>query len=365
MLVSGSSPVLIAPPNDTHRIVWEGADPESAAQAARRLGIQRVESRDLKREISTRLRGCARVFCQGSHTESGRILHELSLIPAHNRTGLPLTFADAEVLLTPLRLIKDRSEISAISAAGMVTSAALAEIAALVRPGVTEREIAATLEFSFKLKGAEVAFPSIVATGRNAATLHYRHLSGTLKRDDLLLVDLGAELQLYAADITRVFPVSGRFTAVQRTLYQAVRNAQQAAISVVRAGVRAQAVYDAAVEELVEGLKKLKVLKGTTKTLIKAGAFKPYFPHGIGHTLGIDVHDVGSLRGNNQARLERGMVITIEPGLYFRSPVGLLPASGVRIEDDVLVTDSGARLLTKFPSECDEIEALLARSRRS
>jgi len=177
----------------------------------------------------------------------------------------------------------------------------------------------------------------------------------------MLLIDCGAEYSMYAADITRVFPVSGTFSGPRRDVYEIVLAAQKAAIRAVRPGADVAAVYRAAARVLVEGLVELGVLRGKASRLLERGAYRPYFPHSIGHTLGLDVHDIGRMRGERRLTLQEGMVISIEPGLYFTSRAGKVPACGVRIEDDVLVTAGGARVLSAaFPKEPGEIEQLLA-----
>ena len=210
----------------------------------------------------------------------------------------------------------------------------------------------------YRARGADVAFSTIVGGGISAATLHYETAHRKLKNEDLLLVDLGAEYKLYAADITRTVPISGHFSKEYRILYTAVLNAQMAAIKRIKHGAKIQTLYDAVVEHLVDGLLQLKVLKGSAKANIKKKTYLPYFPHGLGHGLGLDVHDVGDFRGSAGGILQEGVVYTVEPGLYFPKPIGKLPACGIRIEDDVLVTRKGCEVLTpELPKKPDEVEA--------
>ncbi len=223
-----------------------------------------------------------------------------------------------------------------------------------------EYQIAANIEYWFKLQDCGVAFPSIAAAGRSAATLHYQDHSQALRSSEMLLIDCGATYKGYAADITRVLPVSGRFDKQQARIYDAVLAAQLAAIAKIKHGVRILDVYNAAAKELCYVLRDLKIIKGKNISKpLKDKAFAPWFPHGIGHSLGLDTHDIGKLRGNNDARLKAGMVFTVEPGLYFPKKIAGVAACGVRIEDDILVTKTGCRVLSAgFPKERQEIESL-------
>jgi Xaa-Pro aminopeptidase len=258
-----------------------------------------------------------------------------------------------------MRLIKSPEEVSLIMKAAEITNEALYSVMPLMIAGTAEAEIKETLEFVFRSCGGEVAFDSIVATGKNAAVLHYHRTESRLKRGDMVLLDCGAALGGYASDISRTIPVHGEFEERSRIVYEAVLKAQQAAIKAVRPGIAIEVIYRAAALELISGLKRLGILKGTSAALYKQSTFKEYFPHGIGHSLGLDVHDVGELRGNNRAVLSEGMVITIEPGLYFPKSLKQVPACGVRIEDDVLVTRNGARILTEgFPKNPDDLTGL-------
>ena len=263
-------------------------------------------------------------------------------------------------MLAELRLYKDPHEVKLIQHAAKVTSDAICLAIQATRAGMREYEIRATLEGAFQQHGCEVGFQSIVATGKSAATLHYVTANRILRRRDLILLDCGAEYQNYSADISRVYPVSGRFTDEQAELYNVVLDAQKAAINKIKDGVKIATVYMAAARKLTAGLRRLKVLHGDTANLIKKGAYLPYFMHSIGHSLGLDVHDIGKLRGNNRATLRKGMVFTVEPGLYFSKPVKDIPACGIRIEDDVLVTSNGCKILTRdCPKEIAQLEALM------
>ena len=162
------------------------------------------------------------------------------------------------------------------------------------------------------------------------------------------MIDCGAELNMYNGDITRCYPVDGKFSPIMQEIYSIVLEAQKASIKAVKNNVKIETVYNASAKILTEGLVELKVLKGKVSKLLEKKAYQPYFPHGIGHSLGIDVHDVGNLRGNNNAVLKKGMVFTIEPGIYFPKTVGRAPACGIRIEDNILVTENGCKILSDF-----------------
>lgn len=352
-------PVLYAPKFDSTRLLWEGADPNLKSVAAS-IGADFIQGNNHYLEILKRLSGIGTLFHQNiTSTTSALVAERISERRGFARYPLPERLASSDLIMQRLRLYKDKSEVDAIQRAARITNKALEATISFMGPGATERELAATIEYLFKIQGAEVAFNSIVATGSSAAVLHHTPGIKKLSRSDLVLFDIGAEFELYASDLTRVLPVSGKFSTLQLDLYSIVLSAQKAAISKVRSGVLIKTIYDAAASVIIEGLKSLKVLNGPTAKLLKNGAHKPYFPHGIGHSLGLDTHDIGNLRGNNSSRLESGMVFTIEPGIYFPRKIKNIPACGIRVEDTVLVTKSGCRILTEgFPKEPDEIEAV-------
>jgi Xaa-Pro aminopeptidase len=232
--------------------------------------------------------------------------------------------------------------------------------------GKYEYQVEADIVHHFMQSGLRnVAYPSIVAGGKNACTLHYTENSDKLKNGDLLLIDAGAECDHYAADITRTFPVSGKFSEPQALLYQLVLDAQFAAIEQIKPNVPWNAAHDASVEVLTKGLVKLGLLKGTVSKLIKNEKYKQFYMHRIGHWLGMDVHDVGDYKVNQEWRLlQAGMVLTVEPGLYIpencKSVDKKWRGIGIRIEDDVLVTKNGHEILThEVPKTIAEIEMLM------
>ncbi len=269
-------------------------------------------------------------------------------------------------LLHDLRLYKSRDELALMRRSADV--AAEAHLAAMraARPGVAEYEVEGELLRAMRGRGAVPAFPPTVAGGANACVMHYQANRASLRDGDLLLVDAGAEVECYASDITRTYPVGGRFSREQRALYEVVLEAQLAAIEEVRAGHPFSAAHDAAVGVIAEGLCALKLLKGSAAEAIAQGSYKRYFPSKTGHWLGLDVHDVGDYRVDGEPRvLEEGMVVTVEPGIYVppddRSVAERWRGIGIRIEDDVAVGRDGPEVLTAaVPKHPGELEAFLA-----
>jgi Xaa-Pro aminopeptidase len=238
------------------------------------------------------------------------------------------------------------------------------------RPGVFEYQIVAELEHEFRRHNADSSYHPIVGGGANSCILHYHENDAPLRDGELLLVDAGCEYELYASDITRTWPVNGRFTPAQRAVYDIVLEAQYAAIAKVRPGNHWNEPHDAAVQVITAGLVKLGLLKGRVAQLIKEGAYRRFFMHRTGHWLGMDVHDVGDYKVGDEWRvLEPGMVMTVEPGIYIPAGSKGVPRRfwniGVRIEDDVAVTRDGCEVLTDgVPKRAEEIEALMAATRQ-
>ncbi len=285
------------------------------------------------------------------------------------RTGVtaPEEFISLGHALHELRLFKSRAEIKAMRRAAKISAKAHIRAMKKCRPGMKEYQIEAELLHEFMQHGCRSpAYPSIVGGGANGCILHYTENSDPLNDGDLLLIDAGAEHDYYASDITRTFPVNGKFSKEQKILYEIVLRAQEAAIEKVQPGNYWNDPHDAAVREITKGLKEIGILKGRLPSLIKNEAYKPYYMHRTGHWLGMDVHDVGDYKVNGEWRLlEPGMVLTIEPGLYIREHSrGVAKKwwnTGIRIEDDVLVTRNGHDILSKdTPKTVEEIEAIMA-----
>lgn len=277
---------------------------------------------------------------------------------------LGVTVADPGKILRRAREIKSPAEIALLRRAIDITCQAQREVMASAQPGMREYELQAMLEYIFTKNGsARLGFPSIVGSGPNSCILHYRAGSRQMQNGDLIVIDIGAEYEMYTADVTRTIPVNGKFTKEQAEIYNIVLAAQEAAMVNVKPGVTWRELSAAASRVIVEGLIKLDILKGTIEENLQSGSYRDFFLHGLGHYLGLDVHDVGTY-GPFQA----GVVFTIEPGIYISEATAKkynLPASyhniGVRIEDDILVTETGyENLSASAPRTIAEIEALMA-----
>lgn len=351
---------LIVEPEDPKKILWEGRS-QAIAPIAKEIGADIIRSKDPKATIRDLTRDVRTIFTQTlPGTVSNSIRLDFARQSGETPKRSPMACANADTILSPLRLIKSNSEIQAIAQAGAVTSDVLNSIVPMLVPGTKEREIATLIDCMYRTSGGEPAFPAIVAAGASAATLHYHSHTKLLKRGDLLLIDTGIELGMYASDITRTIPI-GPISTAQTTMYQAVLSAQKAAFRSIRHNALIRDIYLAAAKEITIGLKETGVLHGSLTSLMKREAYKPYFPHGIGHSLGIDVHDVGGLRGDTESRLKAGMVFTIEPGVYLAKPTKHLPALGIRIEDDIVVERDGCSILTEnaFPKELEDIAGVM------
>ena len=281
----------------------------------------------------------------------------------------PHEFLELGHLLHDLRLFKSRDELRLMRRAAQVSVEAHVAAMQAARPGGSENAIEGELLRIFRRHGAVPAYEPIVGAGANACVLHYRANNAPLADGDLLLIDAGAELDCYASDVTRTFPVNGRFSPAQRALYALVLDAQQAAIEAAVPGASWIAPHEAAVEVLTEGMLSLGLLKGSRAQALKEHAYRRFYMHKTGHWLGLDVHDVGDYRvGGDYRLLEPGMVLTIEPGLYIPPGTKAVAAKwqgiGIRIEDDVAITRAGNDVLSAAaPKEPDAIEALMAAAR--
>lgn len=278
----------------------------------------------------------------------------------------PHEFLELGHLLHEQRLFKSRDEIALMQQAADISVRAHRAAMQLARPGVHEYQLQAEIEREFRAADAWPAYGSIVGTGSNACVLHYRANNARSRDGELVLVDAGAEYRGYAADITRTFPVNGRFSAAQRALHDLVGAAQAAALAQAQPGIAYEAGHLAAVQTLTEGLLRLGLLKGTLERNLAEGHYKRFYRHKTGHWLGLDVHDVGEYRLAGESRLlEPGMVFTIEPGLYVSADDTSVDAQwrgiGIRTEDNVLITADGHRVLTDaLARSADEIEAEMA-----
>jgi Xaa-Pro aminopeptidase len=296
-----------------------------------------------------------------------RLTGWLNQVREQSRNGLstPAEICDSRMLVDEMRLFKSTEELQLMRYAAEISSGAHCRAMKIARPGMKEYEIEAEFLYEFRNHGAEApAYTPIVAGGANACVLHYVKNNMELISGDLLLVDAGCELHGYAADITRTFPVNGKFNSVQKDIYQLVLSAQSAAISAVQPGNSWDMPHTAALKILVQGFIDLGLCHGSIDSVIESEDYRRFYMHRTGHWLGLDVHDVGEYKRDGKWRLfEPGMTLTVEPGCYIR-PAENVPDHfwniGVRIEDDVVVTSSGCEILSvSAPKSIDEIEELM------
>ncbi len=300
-----------------------------------------------------------------------RIATALNAVRAQSRAGkrAPREIRDLRAVLDGMRLIKDGSEIGTMRRAAAISSAGHARAMRHCRPGMAEYELEAELTHEFRRRGAAGhAYTPIVAGGANACVLHYIENDRILPENALVLIDAGCELDGYAADITRTFPVNGRFSPAQRDCYEIVLAAQEAAIAAVRPGASFMAYHEAAVRILAQGMVDLKLLPGSVDAIIESEAYKRFYMHRTGHWLGLDVHDAGEYKedreGGEWMKLAPGMTLTVEPGLYVRPAADVphaLHGIGIRIEDDVLVTAGACEVYTDAPKTVSDIEEVMRR----
>src|SRR5437016_7964293 len=364
---------LFVRPRDPEREIWDGyrAGVEGAVRDYKADEAFAVAEFDEK--LAEILDGPASLyyaFGNGSPELDTKIIRQLSLMRETNRKPLepPQTIIDPTSIIHEMRVLKSEAEVEIMQRAADI--AAEAHVAAMkaVRPGMKEYEVEALIEQIFRRHGAAgPSYTSIIGGGANATVLHYIENSGELRDGELLLVDAGAEYNGYASDITRTFPINGRYTKAQREIYDLVLETQMSCVEMVRPGTTHDELKSHSIEMLTEGMVRLGLLKGKPEDLIKEEKYKQFYMHGLGHLLGIDVHDVGIYYYDKQSRaLEPGVVMTVEPGIYVAPDTKNVPEKylgiGVRIEDDVLCTSNGPRVLTtKVPKQPDEIEALMAK----
>jgi len=299
-----------------------------------------------------------------------RVSDWVSQVRSRARAGVhgPIEFLALDHYLHDMRLYKSRAEVTVMRRAARLAAQAHTELMRRVEPGMYEYQLGAIFGHHCQMAGAsQLAYPSIVGGGNNACVLHYIENSQPLNDGDLVLVDAGCELECYASDITRTYPVNGRFSEPQRILYELVLEAQAAAIDKARVGNHWNDPHEAAVRVLTKGLLKLGLLRGTLAKALKAKSYSRFYMHRTGHWLGMDVHDVGDYKVDGHWRLlEKGMVLTVEPGLYI--PQGTKGIAkkwqgiGIRIEDDVLVTDGEPDVLSRdVPKSVELIESVMAK----
>lgn len=378
-------------PEGEYILFCQAKDPAMERWTGKRAGVEGVvkdygvdqafKLEELDQQMVKLLAGRREVYYRlGFETEFDlRMLTWLNVLrrQARNGVAVPHTFKLLDTLVHEMRLFKSPAELEMMRYAAQVAARAHTQAMRTCRPGLFEFEVQAEIEREFRKEGMEPSYTSIVGGGENACILHYVENRSELKAGDLLLIDAGSEHQGYASDITRSFPVNGRFSLEQGQLYQVVLDAQKAAIAAVKPGNHWDAPHQAAIRSLTAGLVELGLLQGELEELIqdppkpedgsaaKEAPYRQFYMHKTGHWLGLDVHDVGDYKINGEWRiLEPGMVLTVEPGLYI-SPADHVDPKwwniGIRIEDDVLVTAEGCEVLTAgVVKEMTDIEALMA-----
>ena len=338
--------------------------------AAARFGVDDAfPVEDIDDILPGMLEGRTRLYCHfGRENEfDARLLRWMRRLRASRGGGVvPREFVALGHLLHELRLFKSPAELALMRRAAAIAADAQLAAARAARPGAAEYAVEAELLHALRAHGAVPSYPPTVASGAHACVLHYTANRGKLGRGELLLVDAGAEVECYASDITRTWPVGGKFSRAQRALYGIVCDAQQAAIAEVQPGRTFLAAHAAATRVIAEGLCALKLLDGDARSALRSGAYKRFFPHKTGHWIGLDVHDVGDYRVDDEPReLEPGMVVTVEPGIYIAPDDTRVPAQwrgiGIRIEDDVAVVAGGHEVLTAaLPRDAADVAALVA-----
>ncbi|WP_114639226.1 aminopeptidase P N-terminal domain-containing protein [Polynucleobacter necessarius] len=371
---------LFCRPKDLEREIWDGfrLGPEAAPKA---LGIEFAHStQELDQKLSDLLADQEAIYIRLAESAEAdrRLRHWMKEVRAQARSGVnpPSEFHDIETLIHEMRLFKDAHEIDIMRRAAEISARAHVRAMQACKPGMREYQLEAELLHEFRNSGAQsVAYNSIVAGGANSCILHYRAGSTELRSGELCLIDAGCELDGYASDITRTFPVNGKFSGPQRALYDITLAAQEAAISMSKPGNTFMQPHEAALKVLTQGLLDEKLLKlselGSLENALESGAYRRFYMHRTSHWLGMDVHDVSSYREPIDSLasekpwriLKSGMVITIEPGLYIRPAYDIDEAFwniGIRIEDDAVINDSGCELISRgVPVKADEIEALM------
>ena len=364
--------ILFCRERDAEREAWDGAR-AGAEGAVRDYGMDDAfPIADIDEILPGMIEGRSRVYYHFGRdadfdvTLIGWVNHVRGQVKRGARA--PHEFVALGHILHDLRLYKTRDELRVMRKTAKIAAEAHVRAMRAVRPGMNEHEIEAELVHTFRTHGAVPSYEPIVGGGANGCVLHYRANNAPLNDGDLLLIDAGAEYQCYASDITRTFPVGGRYSPEQRALYDIVLAAQRAAIAEVRPGRPFDAYHDAAVRTITAGLIKLGLLKGSLDKNLREHTYRRFYMHKTGHWLGLDVHDVGDYRIDGEFReLEPGMVVTVEPGIYIAPDAKGVAAKwrgiGIRIEDDVVVTRGEPEVITAAaPTDPDEIEALMAAS---
>ena len=360
--------IAFVPEKDELKEIWDGyrAGPEGAMKD---YGFDLAfNNTEIDQRLPDLLAGHNQVFYPvgKSQTLDADIIEWIKSAKSKDRHSSAIDIADASSKVGNQRLIKDEDEIKIMKKACQISAEAHVEAMKFVKPGMTEQEMEAFYQYEFSKRGGRFsAYTPIVAGGENACVLHYVENSKQLKDGELLLVDAGCEFELYASDITRTYPINGKFTAPQLAIYEVVLEAQFKSIEAISTNNNVMDAQIISEKVITQGLIDLGILQGSMEELHAAGAFKDFYMHKIGHWLGIDVHDAGDyMEDGDYMKFKPGMVTTFEPGIYISSSSDVedkWKGIGIRIEDDILVTAEGNENLTAFvPSDPKEIEALMA-----
>lgn len=359
--------VLFVRPRDPEREVWDGA--RAGVDRAKELcGVDASFSiKELPKELGAYIAGAKNLYYElGKRPDlDPRVLAAIQAARGRGRNTKPwpTSIHHPEPLWHEMRLKKDEAEIAALRRASGITAEAHARAMRVAEPGRYEYEVEAVMREVFRRHGSErPAYTPIIGSGPNATVLHYHANNRRLEDGDLLLIDAGCEYGYYAADVTRTFPVNGRFSGPQRRVYETVLAAQDAALEVSKPGSNIEKIHEATLHALVDGMIEIGLLSGTREENIESEKYRRFFMHRTSHWLGMDVHDVGAYFVDGSARpLEAGMVLTVEPGIYVGTEDDEAPAEyrgiGVRIEDDVLITADGhENLSAAIPKTVDDVE---------
>jgi Xaa-Pro aminopeptidase len=364
------SSMIFVEPSDAHAEIWHG----------RRLGVQNAAVKlgtdlafdvdDIHEELVDIIDGHEHIYFSLDAEPSiqstiNEALGECRNSPKQSKFA-PSNVHDIQVILHAMRLLKSDAELSIMQRAADISAMAHVRAMLFSQAEKFEYQLEAEIHHEFAMQGARYpAYGTIVGSGENACILHYTENAGKLASGDLVLIDAGCELEGYAADITRTFPVNGKFSPAQKQLYQLVLDSQEAALGMLKPGNTISQAMQACVQVIVQGLVDLNILRGSVAANIEKETWRTYFMHGLGHWLGLDVHDVGIYKINNIDRpLQVGMVMTVEPGLYIPASARVddkFKGIGIRIEDDIVITPSGNHIMTsKAPKAVSDIEALMA-----
>lgn len=365
--------IIFCRDKDRSREIWDGfrAGPEGAQ--AEYGADDAFPIADMDDILPGLIEGREKVYySMGSHPDfDSKLLSWINHIRAQSRAGVlpPGEIIDLEHMIHEMRVIKSSSELATMRKAGKISAEAHCKAIRACKPGMYEYQLQALIEHEFADKGAIApAYSSIVGGGQNACILHYIENRAALNDGDLVLIDAGCEYQGYAADITRTFPVNGKYSAEQKAIYEIVLESQKVAIDACRVGNTYNIPHEASLEIIVEGLRDLKLLKGSLEEILENGSYREFYMHRVGHWLGMDVHDAGDYKvdGANSSwrEFEAGMVTTIEPGIYIHADNKKVPAKwrgiGIRIEDDIAIKKKGPECMTSgVPKEVEEVEKLM------